>query len=172
MVLLLGGSLAACTTNECGGDRGGSSVCINHGAAPDLDAKYKQQVVAACGQLRSSYNPNLPMPDVGDRSYGKKDIVATARTARDEYQVTLDTLWRQPTPAPFEDRQATAKAAGEAWLADVDRIIVRMEAELPNRVPLNYQMTPDAKETATRQTLLQALTALGEKECSLDRAPA
>ncbi|MFI6149306.1 hypothetical protein [Streptomyces sp. NPDC051109] len=173
-LVLLAAPLTACTTNTCEGDRGGSTVCVNSGSAPDADAKYKQQVVAACGQLRAASQWDPPADrESGRLAYNKKKVLATLRNTYAEYQGALDTLWRQATPGPFKERQLTAKAAGDAWLADVDRLFKRAEVELPDPIPIDgYYVLSDAKETASRQEFLQAMTALGEKECSLEAATA
>ncbi|MFF4098817.1 hypothetical protein [Streptomyces sp. NPDC001903] len=168
-VVLLAAPLSACTTNTCEGDRGGSTVCVNNGSAPEADAKYKQQVVAACGQLRAASQWDPPADrESGRLAYNKRKVIATLHTVQAEYQGALDTLWRQATPAAFKERQATARAAGDAWLADVDRLFKRAETELPDPIPIDgYYVVSDAGETASRQAFLQAMTALGEKECSL-----
>lgn len=173
-LILLAAPLTACTTNSCEGDRGGSTVCVNSGSAPDADAKYKQQVVAACGQLRASSQWDPPADrESGRLAYNKKKVLEALRITHAEYQGALDTLWRQATPGPFKERQATAEAAGDAWLADVDRLFKRAEVELPDPIPIDgYYVLSDAGETASRQAFLQAMTALGEKECSLEEATA
>ncbi|MGP3689830.1 hypothetical protein ACTVZO_34910 [Streptomyces sp. IBSNAI002] len=68
--ILLTAALTGCTTNTCGGDRGGSTVCVNNGAAPDADVQYKQQVVAAsCSRKRtpSRRQTELLLARVSDR---------------------------------------------------------------------------------------------------------
>ncbi|WP_158685631.1 hypothetical protein [Streptomyces purpureus] len=171
---LLAAPLTACTTNTCEGDRGGSTVCVNNGSAPDADIKYKQQVVTACGQLRASSRWVPPADrESGRLAYNKRKVLEALRTSHAEYRGALDTLWRQETPGPFKARQATAKAAGDAWLADVERLFKRAEVELPDPIPIDgYYVVSDPKETASRQAFLQAMTALGEKECSLEEVTA